>query len=279
VVEESDCVLLLGELISDTSLGVSAHLLNERNLILCVARDVFIGHHRYQNAPLEMVVSRLLDRFSSQSVPGDRLVAPAPPTPVRLGEDRDTAPIRMVDVIDVMNEFVEQHPDMPLVADTGDALFAAVDIRANDCLAPAYYATMGFAVPAALGAQISSGRRPLVLVGDGAFQMTGPEISHAPAYGCTPIVVLLNNGRWEMLQSFFPDAGYNETAPWPFAQLVELWGGRGFQAATARGLREALSEAWREECPTLVEVRLARGDISPVLRGFVEAARDHVRGR
>ena len=39
---------------------------------------------------------------------------------------------------------------------------------------------MGFAVPAALGVQIASGRRPLVLVGDGAFQMTGPEISHAP---------------------------------------------------------------------------------------------------
>jgi len=36
-------------------------------------------------------------------------------------------------------------------ADTGDALFASIDIRSSDCIAPAYYATMGFAVPAALG--------------------------------------------------------------------------------------------------------------------------------
>ena len=56
---------------------------------------------------------------------------------------------------------------------------------------------MGFAIPAALGLQVSSGRRPLVLVGDGAFQVTGPEISHAGALGCNPIVVLLNNNRLE----------------------------------------------------------------------------------
>ena len=43
IVENSDCVLLLGELISDTSLGVSAQRLTESNLIICVAREVFIG--------------------------------------------------------------------------------------------------------------------------------------------------------------------------------------------------------------------------------------------
>ena len=52
-------------------------------------------------------------------------------------------PIKMRHVIRLLNEFLGAHPDMPLVADTGDALFASVDIRANDCIAPAYYATMG----------------------------------------------------------------------------------------------------------------------------------------
>ena len=44
-------------------------------------------------------------------------------------------------------------------------------------------------MPAALGAQIGSGLRPLVMCGDGGFQMTGPEISQAPAKGVNPIVV------------------------------------------------------------------------------------------
>ena len=38
------------------------------------------------------------------------------------------------------------------------------------------------------------------------------------------MIVLLNNSRWEMLQAFFPHAGYNDTVPWPFAKLAELWG-------------------------------------------------------
>jgi len=160
---------------------------------------------------------------------------------------------------------------VPIVADTGDALFASVDIRANEFVAPAYYATMGFSIPAALGVQIATGRRPLVLVGDGAFQMTGPEISHAPEYRCNPVIVLFNNARWEMLQAFFPDAGYNSTVPWPFAQLAELWGGRGFDARTPRQLREALAAAWRSDCFTLIDVALERGDLSPILRGFVQA--------
>src|SRR6185369_10331859 len=48
IVEQSDCVLLLGELVSDTSLGVSADRLNKTNLLVAVARDVYIGHHRFQ---------------------------------------------------------------------------------------------------------------------------------------------------------------------------------------------------------------------------------------
>jgi indolepyruvate decarboxylase len=164
------------------------------------------------------------------------------------------------------------------VSDTGDCLFAAVEIRSNEIVAPAYYATMGFAVPAALGIQVSSGRRPLVLVGDGAFQMTGPEIAHAPAYDCNPVIVLLNNNRWEMLQAFFPYARYNETVAWPFARLTELWGGRGFEVLSARQFREALAEAWRDERHALIEVSIPKGDISIVLRRFVDAMKARAAG-
>jgi indolepyruvate decarboxylase len=188
----------------------------------------------------------------------------------------DGEPVRVRHVIRVVNEFVERHPELPVVADTGDCLFAAVDIRANECVAPAYYATMGFAVPAAIGLQTASGRRPLVLVGDGAFQMTGPEISRAGQYGCNPILLLLDNGRWEMLQAFFPDARYNDVVHWPFARLADLWGGRGFDAATPGELRTALDAAFDEPRFTLIDVRIEPGDISPILRGFVRAFKERV---
>ena len=60
IVESSDCLLLLGELVSDTSLGVSADRVNEDNLIVCVAREVFIKYHQFQHTPLDLLVDRLL---------------------------------------------------------------------------------------------------------------------------------------------------------------------------------------------------------------------------
>ena len=275
-IERSDCVLLLGELVSDTSLGVSADCLDRANLLIAVARDVYIRHHRYQNVPLDQLVPRLL---GSPDLPRNRTRAGAfrdHVSPEVLEHGQDGEPIRVRHVIYEVNEFLADHLDVPLVSDTGDCLFAAVDIRSNEIVAPAYYATMGFAVPAALGVQIATGRRPLVLVGDGAFQMTGPEVSHAPESGCTPVIVLFNNTRWEMLQAFFPDAGYNATVSWPFARLAELWGGRGFVARTPGELRSALAAAWAGDTFALIEVTLEPGDVSPILSGFVRAFKARV---
>jgi len=275
-VERSDCVLLLGELVSDTSLGVSADALSRTNLLIAVARDVYIRHHRYQNVPLDKLIPRLL---ASPDLPRQATVSGAFRDHVS-AEAReggaDAEPIQVRHVIHALNEFFADHLDVPLVSDTGDCLFAAVDVRSNEIVAPAYYATMGFAVPAALGVQVATGRRPLVLVGDGAFQMTGPEISHAPEYRCNPVVVLFNNTRWEMLQAFFPDAGYNTTVSWPFSKLAELWGGRGFVVRTPREFREALTSAWAGDTFAIIEVTLAPGDVSPILRGFVRAFKARV---
>ncbi|NIR00664.1 MAG: alpha-keto acid decarboxylase family protein, partial [Gemmatimonadales bacterium] len=59
---------------------------------------------------------------------------------------------------------------------------------------PAYYTSMGFGVPASVGVQMASpSLRPLVLVGDGAFQMTGLELSTSLRLGLNPIVVVLDN--------------------------------------------------------------------------------------
>ncbi len=277
MVEQSDCVLLLGELPSDTGLGVSAGCLSEVNMLVAVARDVYIGRHRYAHTPLEQVVAALL---ASPALPRRTMPAHAPSdqlSPEVLERPDDGAPIRVRHVINVLNEFLASRPETPVVVDTGDCLFAAVDIRANEIIGPAYYATMGFAVPAALGVEVAGGRRPVVLVGDGAFQMTGAEISQAPLYGCRPIVVVFNNARWEMLQAFFPHANYNATVPWPFADLARLWGGRGEVARTPKEFREALAAAWADDRFSLIEVTLERGDISPILRGFVQAFSARIR--
>src|SRR5215510_5996306 len=87
-----------------------------------------------------------------------------------------------------------------VIADVGDSLFGALDLTIHgqtDFLCPAYYASMGFAVPAAIGAQLANPTlRPIVIVGDGAFQMTGMEISTISRFALSPVIIVLNNGGY-----------------------------------------------------------------------------------
>jgi thiamine pyrophosphate-dependent acetolactate synthase large subunit-like protein len=95
-------------------------------------------------------------------------------------------------MISALNEVLENSNDFSVVTDTGDCMYAGMSLQTDIFLAPGYYVSMGFGVPAAIGAQLAMpSRRPIVLVGDGAFQMTGMEISTAVKMGLNPIVTIL----------------------------------------------------------------------------------------
>ena len=162
-----------------------------------------------------------------------------------------------------------------MVAESGDMLFGGLDIRvphSGAYLAQGFYASMGFAVPAALGAQIGSGLRPLVLCGDGGFQMTGPEISQAPAKGANPIVLVINNGGWGIFRPIAERRDLLEIPSWPYAQLARDWGGEGFEAGTVDELRTALDAAHESKTFAIIDVRVERDDLSPVTVKYIKAA-------
>jgi TPP-dependent 2-oxoacid decarboxylase len=131
---------------------------------------------------------------------------------------------------------------------------------------------MGFAVPAAVGAQCASPQsRPLVLVGDGAFQMTGMELATIARYRLNPIIIVLNNygyGTERPMQ----DGPYNDVWPIQYHRFPEVMGaGRGFVIETERDLNAALVAAEQHtECYCLLEVRLDPSDRSPALQRLTE---------
>jgi indolepyruvate decarboxylase len=166
-------------------------------------------------------------------------------------------------------------PDVAVIADPGDAMFAAGDLvtyHAADFFAPAYYCSLGYAVPAAIGAQLANPQlRPLVLVGDGAFQMTGLELSTAARFGLNPIVVVLNNGCY-VTERFILDGPFNDITPWNYHRLPDVLGsGRGFVVETVEHLDAALAAARAHtQGFCLLDVRLDPRDISPALRRLTE---------
>jgi indolepyruvate decarboxylase len=264
-VEDSDALLLLGVILSDTNFGVSARRIDMRRAIIAAEREVRLGHHVYSNIPLADLVDALRARVADR---------PDVDVPVRkrapAGLVGDEAPITPLDIARGVNDMFDRHGAMPIACDIGDCLFTAMDIRHTPMVAPGYYATMGFGVPAGIGIQASSGERPLILVGDGAFQMTGWELGNCRRAGWDPIVVVFNNASWEMLRTFQPETGYNDLDEWNFAAIAEALGGVGHRVRSRRELAAALEVAATSRGSfQLVEVMLARGAISPALQRFV----------
>ena len=205
VIEGADCLLMLGVIVSDTNFGVSGRRIDVRRSVIAADREVRLGFHVYPLVPLPNLVAALLDALPPTQA------GPAKANAPRVREAApDDAPITPDAIAAAVNDLFLGNGVMPIAADMGDCLFTAMDMAHSPMVAPGYYATMGFGVPAGLGVQAATGRRPLVLVGDGAFQMTGWELGNCRRYGWDPIVLLFNNAGWEMLRTFQPETAYND---------------------------------------------------------------------
>jgi indolepyruvate decarboxylase len=164
-----------------------------------------------------------------------------------------------------------------VIADIGDSLFGALDLTIHgqtDFLSPAYYCSMGFAVPAAIGAQLAKPTlRPIVIVGDGAFQMTGMEISTISRFALNPIIIVLNNNGYGTERPML-DGPFNDVLPWNYYRIPEVIGhGKGFVIETEDQLEESFTATEKiyskELC--ILDVRLDTHDGSPALQRLTES--------
>jgi indolepyruvate decarboxylase len=265
LIESSDGLFLLGVIVCDTNFAVSEKKIDLRKTIQALNGQVTMGYHTYPQIPLAALVDRLLERIGNAETPYpiSRHVFPR-------GLIADAATITPTDVATAVNDLMAEHGKLPIASDMGDCLFTAMDIEHTALVAPGYYATMGFGVPAGLGLQAATGQRPLVLVGDGAFQMTGWELGNCPRYGWDPIVLLFNNASWEMLRTFQPESSFNDLGRWGFAEMAAGMGGDGVRVATRAELKQALDRAMATRGRfQLIEITIPRGVLSATLARYV----------
>jgi indolepyruvate decarboxylase len=267
LVETSDGLLLLGVILSDTNFGVSDKQIDLRTAMHALGRRVQVSRHSYDNIPLEGLVDALLARAGAANAPRGTQVPPQV-CPADLRADGE--PVRPTDISRAVNDLMRAHGSLPIVSDMGDCLFTAMEMENTRLAANGYYAGMGFGVPGGLGAQAATGERPLILVGDGAFQMTGWELGNCRRYGWDPIVIVYNNESWEMLRAFQAESKFNDLSDWRFAEMAGPLGGDGVRVTTRAELKAALDTAVATRGRfQLIEVMLRRGDMSDTLSRFV----------
>ncbi len=265
-VETSDCVLMLGAFMTDINLGIYTARLDPDRSISATSERLSIRLHTFEGVGFEDFLRGLVD--ASGGALHRRAVHLPPREALPEFRSDPAAPLTVARLFQRINGYLTD--ETMVVCDVGDALFGASDLRIHhrtEFLGPAYYASMGFAVPAAIGAEMANPKlRPLVLVGDGAFQMTGVEMSTVVRHGLKPVVLVLNNGGYGT-ERHLQDGPYNNILPWQYARLPELLGaGRGWVATTEGELDRALAEAANNtEAFSLIDVHLGRLDSSPAL--------------
>jgi acetolactate synthase-1/2/3 large subunit len=125
--------------------------------------------------------------------------------------------------------------------------------------------TMGFAVPAAIGAKVGVPDRPVVAIdGDGCFQMTFQEIAVAVQFKIPVVFAIINNGYLGMVrqwQHLFYDNRLSEVAiPQDSPDLVKLadaYGIPGFRASSIDELDTVLEKAVAvTDQPVLIDIRV-----------------------
>ena len=273
-VRSSDLVLSLGNQLTDMNLGAARPQVRRKHSVWAVSQRVNVSFHTYTDVMLKDFVFRLgkerLPRHREKVRYYDNLKR----TPLVRG---GATPLTINDMLVEVNEFLatSKGRGYNVFAESGDMLFGGLEVRQQRgglYFAQGYYASMGFAVPAAMAAEMGTGRRSLVLCGDGGFQMTGPEISFAPVRGLKPVIVLINNSGWGIFRPVTPRKDLLEIPPWPYAELAQAWGGVGIRADTRQDLRDALRAAHEVRDFVLIECCVARTDISPVSRRYIRAS-------
>jgi indolepyruvate decarboxylase len=266
-IEASDCVLMLGTFMTDINLGIYTAELNLSDCIYVTSEQLRVGYHHYHDVRLEDFVRALAARHPKPKTP-------IPPAPTEFWKEPFTLrPNERITVTRLMYRLDEQLEDNTVViADVGDALFGATELTTRgktEFISPAYYTSMGFAVPAALGVHVARpDARVVAIVGDGAFQMTGMELSNLVRHKFPTVVIVLDNKGYGTERLLHPGHWrFNDIQPWQYHRLPEvLGGGTGYLIRTEGDFDQALNAAWRDRSgPSILQIVLDADDASRAL--------------
>ena len=277
-VEESDCLLSLGAWMTDLDTGLFSINLDARRMISVGNGQVRIGCHYYHEIQLRDFIRELAPAVQPRSYQASHPAGAYHPK-------QHFVPVPGCGLTALrLYECLNYHLDdqMILIAEPGDAFCAAPEFNieeAENFIVQAYYCSIGFCTPAALGIALARpGKRPFVLSGDGAFQMTAQEVSTLIRERCPAVIVIINNDGYLIERKLHQDGAYNDIQMWHYAKLPAVFGDESFVIGLRVTTEEELEQAMRTAVSTkdklvFIEASLPNRDCSAGLDRVGQAFR------
>jgi acetolactate synthase I/II/III large subunit len=274
-VAESDLLIAVGVRFDDRVTGKLATFAPNAEVIHIDIAASNIGKIRKPQIPLQAdaktalkAILEKLDSFEIQNRRGEWWN--------QLNKWRDSVPlsceyseneIKPQQVIEELHRVT--NGDAIIVTDVGQHQMWAAQFypfkRSRQWLTSGGLGTMGFGLPAAMGAALACPEhRVVAVVGDGGFQMTNQEIITAIQYNIPLKVIIMNNGYLGMVrqwQEMFYDRAYSEVdlsiSP-DFVKLAEAYGALGLRASKPGELREVLEKGLNNDKVAIIDVVVSK---------------------
>lgn len=270
-VDESDCLIILGVMQTDVNMGFMPLKIGKRKIVLATSESCQIRNSFYKDVVFADLVNGLTvaDIRTRRSIP--------------IVEEREKPIFQSVSAAKMtVQRFFKKidsvlDANTAIVADVGESLFGAADLTMHGAmtfLSPAFYTSMGFALPGTLGVVTARPDvRPFVFVGDGAFQMTGMEFSglvrRFEEGKCKAPKIFVLNNRGYTTERLILEGPWNDIQEWNFEKIPSVvGGGKGYVVETEGELDSVLAEIMNSDEVCIVNVKLAKNDTSAALTRF-----------
>ncbi|HDG1708997.1 TPA: indolepyruvate decarboxylase [Kluyvera ascorbata] len=272
-IEDADVIFCIGTCFTDTiTAGFTHHIPQEKSIEIqpFAAR---VGKRWFSGISMQEAVNALMTLsrdFSAQwQIQPGRVMKTA---------SADNGHLTQRHFWQTLEKYLQPH-DI-LLGDQGTAAFGLADLmlpQGASLIVQPLWGSIGYTLPAAFGAQTSQpDRRVVLVVGDGAAQLTIQELSSMLRDGLRPLILLLNNEGYTVERAIHgPEQRYNDISLWNWTQIpqalnldcqAECW-----KVTNASQLNDALTRATRGDKLMLLEVMLPKMDIPPLLKAVTQA--------
>ncbi|TMS53637.1 alpha-keto acid decarboxylase family protein [Mycobacterium sp. DBP42] len=278
-IEEAPVLVTAGVLFTDMVSGFFSQRIDPaRTIDIGVNQSVVAGQ---VYAPLDMAAA--LEAITA-ILTGRGITSPAlPPLPARTTTEPPAPDVALTQetLWDRLSEALT--PGNVVLADQGTSFYGMAGHRLASgvtFIGQPLWGSIGYTLPAALGAGLADrDRRTVLLIGDGAAQLTIQELGTFGREGLAPVVVLVNNDGYTVERAIHGvTAEYNDITGWRWTELPAALGvpdALTFRASTYGELDDALTTAAATpDRMVLVEVMLGRMDIPPLLTELAQSASD-----
>ena len=179
-------------------------------------------------------------------------------------------------VFSCVNNFLEKAQNVQVAIDTCLGSFPGADLKMPGTemyLANPVWLSIGHGTPASIGSYLKNQKRPIVVTGDGGFQIVSQAFSTMVKYEIPAILIVLDNGLYAIEQYLIDNSYFVEERPplpyvvlnsWSYENFPQVYGGgRGLRATTTDELASALNEWGRceEKTPWIVACQIPRKDL------------------